>query len=42
MSSPARAAPSSARSFSDIKTGRVVDYTFNAGTKFDTVRLETT
>ena len=26
----------------DIKTGRVVDYTFNAGTKFDTVRLETT
>ena len=24
----------------DIKTGRVVDYTFNAGTKFDTVRLE--
>ena len=25
----------------DIKTGRVVDYTFNAGTKFDTVRLET-
>ena len=25
----------------DIKTGRVVDYTFNSGTKFDTVRLET-
>ena len=25
----------------DIKTGRVVDYTFNAGAKFDTVRLET-
>lgn len=25
----------------DIKTGRVVDYTFNAGTKFDFVRLET-
>lgn len=25
----------------DIKTGRVVDYTFNAGTKFDHVRLET-
>lgn len=25
----------------DIKTGRVVDYTFNAGTKFDCVRLET-
>ncbi len=25
----------------DIKTGRVVDYTFNAGTKFDQVRLET-
>lgn len=25
----------------DIKTGRVVDYTFNAGVKFDTVRLET-
>ncbi len=25
----------------DIKTGRVVDYTFNAGTKFDAVRLET-
>lgn len=25
----------------DIKTGRVVDYTFNAGTKFDSVRLET-
>lgn len=24
----------------DIKTGRVVDYTFNAGTKFDQVRLE--
>lgn len=24
----------------DIKTGRVVDYTFNAGTKFDSVRLE--
>lgn len=26
----------------DIKTGRVVDYTFNSGTKFDSVRLETT
>ncbi len=25
----------------DIKTGRVVDYTFNAGTKFESVRLET-
>ena len=25
----------------DIKTGRVVDYTFNAGTKFDAIRLET-
>ena len=25
----------------DIKTGRVVDYTFNAGTKFDSVLLET-
>ena len=25
----------------DIKTGRVVDYTFNSGTKFDSVRLET-
>ena len=25
----------------DIKTGRVADYTFNAGTKFDSVRLET-
>lgn len=25
----------------DIKTSRVVDYTFNAGTKFDSVRLET-
>ena len=25
----------------DIKPGRVVDYTFNAGTKFDQVRLET-
>lgn len=24
----------------DIKTGRVVDYTFNSGTKFDSVRLE--
>ena len=24
----------------DIRTGRVVDYTFNAGTKFDSVRLE--
>ena len=24
----------------DIKTGRVVDYTFNAGTKFDSVRIE--
>ena len=25
----------------DIRSGRVVDYTFNAGTKFETVRLET-
>ena len=25
----------------DRKTGRVVDYTFNSGTKFDSVRLET-
>lgn len=25
----------------DIKTGRVVDYTFNSGVKFDSVRLET-
>ena len=25
----------------DVRTGRVVDYTFNAGTKFETVRLET-
>lgn len=25
----------------DIKTGRVVDYTFNSGTKFDSARLET-
>lgn len=25
----------------DIKTGRVVDYTFNSGTKFEMVRLET-
>lgn len=25
----------------DIRAGRVVDYTFNAGTKFDQVRLET-
>ena len=25
----------------DLKTQRVVEYTFNAGTKFDTVRLET-
>ncbi len=25
----------------DIKTGRVVDYTFNSGAKFDTVRLDT-
>lgn len=25
----------------DIKTGRVVDYTFNSGTKFDSVHLET-
>ncbi len=25
----------------DIRTGRVVDYTFNAGTKFDSIRLET-
>lgn len=25
----------------DVKTGRVVDNTFNAGTKFDTVRMET-
>ena len=24
----------------DIRSGRVVDYTFNAGTKFDSVRLE--
>ena len=24
----------------DIKTGRVVDYTFNAGVKFDSVRVE--
>ena len=24
----------------DIKSGRVVDYTFNAGSKFDTVRME--
>ena len=24
----------------DIRSGRVVDYTFNAGTKFDAVRLE--
>ncbi|MBP5313603.1 MAG: elongation factor P [Eggerthellaceae bacterium] len=24
----------------DIKTGRVVDYTFNAGTKFESVRLD--
>ena len=24
----------------DIKTGRVVDYTFNAGTKFESVQLE--
>lgn len=25
----------------DIRTGRVVDYTFNAGTKFESIRLET-
>ncbi len=25
----------------DIRTGRVVDYTFNSGTKFESVRLET-
>lgn len=25
----------------DVKTGRVVDNTFNAGTKFDSVRMET-
>lgn len=25
----------------DVKTGRVVDYTFNSGTKFDSVRMET-
>ncbi len=25
----------------DVKTGRVVDYTFNSGTKFESVRLET-
>ena len=25
----------------DIRTGRVVEYTFNAGTKFDLIRLET-
>ena len=25
----------------DIRSGRVVDYTFNSGTKFDQVRLET-
>jgi len=25
----------------DIRTGRVVEYTFNAGTKFDAVRIET-
>ena len=25
----------------DVKTGRVVDYTFNAGVKFDSVNLET-
>ena len=25
----------------DIRTGRVVEYTFNAGTKFDAIRLET-
>jgi len=25
----------------DVRTGRVVEYTFNAGTKFDQVRLET-
>ena len=25
----------------DIRTGRVVEYTFNAGTKFDPIRLET-
>ncbi|MBQ9067689.1 MAG: elongation factor P [Eggerthellaceae bacterium] len=25
----------------DVRSGRVVEYTFNSGTKFDTVRLET-
>ncbi len=25
----------------DIRTGRVVEYTFNSGTKFDSVRMET-
>ena len=25
----------------DIRTGRVVDYTFNSGTKFESIRLET-
>ena len=25
----------------DIRTGRVVEYTFNAGTKFDAIRMET-
>ena len=25
----------------DIRTGRVVEYTFNAGTKFDAIRIET-
>lgn len=25
----------------DVKTGRVVDYTFNSGTKFESVRMET-
>lgn len=25
----------------DVRTGRVVEYTFNSGTKFDSVRLET-
>ena len=32
---------SSALSLRDIYTGRVVDYTFNSGTKFEAVRLET-
>ena len=25
----------------DVRTGRVIEYTFNSGTKFDSVRLET-